>query len=72
MTPQDRIGHLLSDELLSDLRSTHPLRDALPSPDVHKHEMWMRAGEQRLISYLAAKLAQAQQDSNVSVSQVST
>ena len=60
MTPGERLGHLLSRDLLEALESLYPAK--APDPRDSDREIWMKAGERRLVETLQAKLLQAEED----------
>lgn len=55
-----RLGVLLSGELLDTLESLYPARP--PDPKDTEREIWMKAGERRLVEVLRAKFEEAQED----------
>ena len=52
----ERIGNLLTPELLRCLDELHPL--CLPDPKDSLPELWIKVGERRLIETLHAKYAE--------------
>lgn len=63
MSPFDRLGHLLSKDLLDLLEECYPHR--CPSPSDPDREIWMKSGERRLVDVLKAKFESAQQEGNI-------
>lgn len=59
--PFDRLGSLISPELLSTLTECYPHR--CPDPNLTEREIWMKAGERRLVDVLLAKFNETQEDS---------
>jgi hypothetical protein len=53
MSPFDRLGLLLTSEQISLLDQCYPHR--CPDPTQSEREIWMRAGERRLVDVLKAK-----------------
>ena len=60
MTPGTRLGHLLTGDLLETLQALYPAK--APDPKDSDREIWMKAGERRLVETLQAKLEEAQED----------
>lgn len=60
MTPTERLGYLLSRELLELLETLYPARP--PDPKDSDREIWLKAGERRLADTLRLRLAQAEED----------
>jgi hypothetical protein len=56
MTLSERIGSLLTAELLQLLDELHPL--CLPDPKDSLAELWIKVGERRLIETLHSKYAE--------------
>lgn len=55
-----RIGALLSRELLEALDKLYPARP--PDPKDSDREIWLKAGERRLLDVLWAKLEEAEEE----------
>lgn len=55
MSTYDRIGALLQRPLIDELNSLHPHRCADPKDS--EREIWMKAGERRLVDFLEGALA---------------
>jgi hypothetical protein len=60
MNPGKRIGALVSKELLEALDKLYPARP--PDPKDSDREIWMKAGERRLVDVLRAKLQEAEEE----------
>lgn len=60
MNPGKRIGALVSKELLEALDKLYPARP--PDPKDPDREIWMKAGERRLVDVLRAKLQEAEEE----------
>ena len=60
MNNMQRVGHLLSPELLEALHEMVPPR--CPDPRDPEREVWMKAGERRLVEVLQAKYEEATED----------
>lgn len=60
MSPAERLGHLLSKELLEALEALYPAK--APDPKDSDREIWLKAGERRLVEVLWAKLRQAEEE----------
>lgn len=60
LTPQERLGSLLSDELLEVMNLCYPAR--CPDPRDSEREIWMKAGEHRVVEALQSRLSEYQED----------
>lgn len=60
MSYPQRIGLLLSRDLLDALEGLYPPRPADPKDS--EREIWMKAGERRLVEVLWAKLQEAEEE----------
>lgn len=56
-----QIGYLMSEEFLKTLNAMYPPR--CPDPKDSEREIWMKAGERRLVEVLQAKFNQANERS---------
>lgn len=61
MNPSQRIGFLITEEALEALEALYPARP--PDPRDSEREIWMKAGERRLVEVLRAKFKDAVEDS---------
>ena len=57
MSPSDRLGLLLTADQLDLLEQCYPHR--CPDPSLSEREIWMRAGERRLVDVLKVKFETA-------------
>lgn len=55
--PHQRIGALITEEFLATLDQMYPHR--CPDPQDTEREIWMKAGERRLVDVLHAKYEEA-------------
>lgn len=53
----DRIGHLISQQLIDALRYTFPL--SRPNPNEPDRKIWTKSGNQEVIEFLEQQLADA-------------
>lgn len=60
-----RVGSLLSSDILKTLDQMYPPRP--PDPKDTEREIWMKAGERRLVDVLWAKFNEASEDPHTSV-----
>lgn len=60
MNHTNRVGHLLTPELLDALDKLYPARG--PDPRDSDREIWMKAGERRVIEVLRAKYQEATEE----------
>lgn len=65
MSPFDRLGHLITDELMAVLEECYPHR--CPDPNDSERVIWMKAGERRLVDVLKSKFESAQADDPLKV-----
>lgn len=65
MSPYDRLGQLLTPDIMSLLEECYPHR--CPDPFASEREIWMKAGERRLVDVLKSKFEAAQDESPMKV-----
>lgn len=63
MKPNKPIGLFLSRDLMDALEGLYPARPADPKDS--DREIWMKAGERRLVDVLWAKLQEAEEEGHV-------
>lgn len=63
MSHPKRIGLMLSRDLLDSLEGLYPPRPADPKDS--DREIWMKAGERRLVEVLWSKLQEAEEEGHV-------